>query len=143
METSSSENQGFIKSARLWIKWVLLVLFFGLTVSGFILGARYSNKSFSGDPNTLNNPDPKPGNKVKAPSREKAPVPEKGVIICHGTVISESGYGLAVINGRAVPSGSIIDGVKILEITENRVLIESGGKTVRLAPGESFVPKKH
>lgn len=129
----------------MWIKRMLLVLLFGFTASGFILGARHFHQSSSGTAKTSDETlFHKPGLFSKAASAgKKTPIQPKGAIICNGTVISESGYGLAVINGRAVPSGSIVDGVKIIQITGSNILIESDGKTVRLAPGEIFVPKKH
>jgi hypothetical protein len=68
--------------------------------------------------------------------------PSSSTVVCQGTILSK-GYGpIAIINGQPAKTGSLINGVKIVEITASNVLIECRGKTRRLSPGDSFTPGK-
>ena len=117
------------------LKWMLLILLSGLSAAVLIAGARQSASS--------RRMDPAPGKKsMNRLPGEKASAPVQGALICNGTVVSEDGFNLAVIDGQALPAGTVFKGIKILEVTDGCVRIQSGKKTIRLTPGDRFVPEK-
>lgn len=117
------------------LKWLLLLLLFGLSAAGLVTGARQSA--------SRRRTDPSPGSKAEDRlPRKKISVPDKDALICNGTVVSEGGFNLAVIDGQSLPAGTVFKGIKILEVTDGCVRIQSGKKTIRLAPGDRFVPEK-
>jgi len=57
-----------------------------------------------------------------------------------GTLLGEAGGAAALINEKMVPEGFMINGIRILEITDQSIVIESDGRKHRLQVGESFDP---
>ena len=61
-------------------------------------------------------------------------------ITLRGTLFDENGDILALLNKKLIPKGGDIRGVRILEIDNHSIVIESGGVKRRLQMGESFDP---
>lgn len=123
-----------------WLKRSLLVLLFASAAIGFSYSTRWIFPStagvakFSGNKPVIKNSafTTKPLHSGAAPQ----------TILCQGLSHNESRGTKAVINGKVVEPGSVIDGVRVLEITTSNVWVECRGETRRLAPGERFSPKK-
>jgi len=61
-------------------------------------------------------------------------------ITVRGTLLGEEGGAAVLINKKVFPVGTLINGIRILEITNQSVVVESGGLKRRLQVGESFDP---
>jgi len=63
-------------------------------------------------------------------------------ITVRGTLLGEEGGAAVLINKKVIPSGTLINGIRILEITNQSVVVEVDGLKRRLQVGESFNPDK-
>ena len=83
-----------------------------------------------------------PGGKVpeEKTSFFKKLVKKDRTITVRGTLLGEEGGAAALINKKVVPVGTLINGVRILEITNQSIVIQSDGLKRRLQVGESFNP---
>ena len=61
-------------------------------------------------------------------------------ITVRGTLLGEEGGAAVLINKKVIPAGTLINGIRILEITNQSVVVEFGGLKRRLQVGESFNP---
>ncbi len=61
-------------------------------------------------------------------------------ITLRGTLFEEGDESLALLNKKLIPKGETIRGVRVLEINNHSIVIESGGVKRRLQIGESFNP---
>jgi hypothetical protein len=140
MDQAPEEKKTSLKGTPAWLKRSLLVLLFASAAIGFIYSTRWIFPStngaakFSGSKPVIKNNSfaTKPFRSESAPQ----------TILCQGLSHNETRGTKAVINGKVVDPGSVIDGVRVLEITTSNVLVECRGETRRLAPGERFSPKK-
>jgi hypothetical protein len=87
-----------------------------------------------------------PEKEVEPPKKEDSPsffsklIKKDRTINVKGTLLGEAGGAAALINEKMVPEGFMINGIRILEITDQSIVIESDGRKVRLQVGESFDP---
>ncbi len=61
-------------------------------------------------------------------------------IVVKGTLLGEEGGAAVLINKKMLPAGTVINGIRILEITNDSIVVESGGLKRRLQVGETFDP---
>jgi len=61
-------------------------------------------------------------------------------IVVRGTLLGEEGGAAVLVNKKVLPEGTWINGIRILEITNQSIVIQSGGVKRRLQVGESFDP---
>lgn len=61
-------------------------------------------------------------------------------IVVRGTLLGEEGGAAVLINKKVLPQGTWINGMRILEITNQSIVIQSGGVKRRLQVGETFDP---
>ena len=61
-------------------------------------------------------------------------------ITVRGTLLGEEGGAAVLINKKVFPEGTWINGMRILEITNQSIVIELDGQKRRLQVGESFDP---
>jgi hypothetical protein len=144
MDTLSKKNDAISKSTPGWLKWLLIALLFASASAGFIFSSSILWQSTSG---FFTNLGKKPAienhlNHLQSFFETATPSSTTNIILCQGTIITRDRGPLAIINGKPAKTGAVINGVRIIEITTNNVLIEYNGKTRRLKPGESFIPKK-
>jgi len=61
-------------------------------------------------------------------------------IVVRGTLLGEEGGAAVLVNKKVLPEGTWINGIRILEITNQSIVIQFGGVKRRLQVGESFDP---
>lgn len=61
-------------------------------------------------------------------------------ITIKGTLLGEEGGAAVLINEKVIPEQTVINGMRIVEITNQSVVIQSGLRKYRLQVGESFNP---
>ena len=89
---------------------------------------------------------PKPAEKIESAKKEESTsffnklIKKNRTINVKGTLLGKAGGTAALINEKMVPEGFMINGIRILEITDQSIVIESDGRKVRLQVGESFNP---
>jgi hypothetical protein len=139
MDQVSEEKNTPLKATPAWLKRFLLVLLFASATAGFVFSARTALPSTDGVANFIGStPFIKSSSFIEESFHsESAPL----TILCQGLSHNENRGTKAVINGKVVQPGSVIEGVRILEITTSNVLVECKGEIRRLAPGERFTPK--
>ncbi len=78
--------------------------------------------------------------KEKSPSFFRKIIKKDRTITVRGTLIGKEGGSAALINEKMVPEGYLINGIRILQITDKSVVIQSDTLKYRLQVGESFNP---
>ncbi len=63
-------------------------------------------------------------------------------ITVRGTLLGEEGGAAVLINKKVIPAGTVINGIRILEITNESIVVELNGLKRRLQVGETFDPDK-
>lgn len=129
----------------LWLKRTLLVLLFGSAAAGFIFTVFTIHHSLNGHSKVIDRQVPALEIKrddMPAIFQKSALVQSTEIILCQGVVSSANGQAKAIINGETVETGAVVSGATILEITAGDVLIECNGITSRIAPGESYNPRR-
>jgi hypothetical protein len=148
MSENTVEKTGYEKTNPSWFKRMLLVLLFGSAAAGFVFSAplfKNSTGTFSSsilqrfENGTVDFAEF--SNLVEKADTIQQNLPGEPVI-CQGTLTSENGRSLAVLNGQIVPVGASVGGFRVLEISRLYVLVERKGETRRLKPGESFASAK-
>ena len=74
------------------------------------------------------------------PSFFRTLVKKDRTITVRGTLLGEEGGAAALINKKVVPAGTLINGIRIIEITNQSVVVQFEGLKRRLQVGESFNP---
>jgi len=83
---------------------------------------------------------------AKQPPQEKQPsffrkiIKKDRTITVTGTLLGKEGGAAALINEKMVPEGFMINGMRILQITDQSIVIQSDNLKYRLQVGESFNP---
>jgi hypothetical protein len=144
MDTIPEKSGDMSKGTPVWLKRLLIALLFISAAAGFIFSSSILLKSTSGLFKTLGK---KPAienniNHLQSFFEAAAPSTTTNIILCQGIIITRDRGPLAIINGKPAKTGTVINGVRILEITANNVRTEYNGKIRGLKPGESFIPKK-
>jgi hypothetical protein len=139
MDQVPEEKNTPLKATPAWLKRFLLVLLFASAAAGFVFSARTTLPSTDGVANFIGSKTFIKSSSFIEESFHSGSAPL--TIICQGLSHNENQGTKAVINGKVVQSGSVIDGVRVLEISTSNVLVECRGESRRLAPGESFTPK--
>lgn len=71
--------------------------------------------------------------------KAKLTLPKKSLYTFQGTLTGETGS-IALINGEMAAAGALIDGVKILSISNRTLTIQRHQETLTLHVGDSFEP---
>ena len=141
------EKNAPAKNTAPWLKWLLLILLFASTIAGYFLSPLMIRKFTTGNSSVFKK-------KVGLPKaaefhgfmafREKTGfTPSEIKMICHGMGIGQDGTARAVIDGKILKPGTIIRGMRLLEINASNILVECNGKILSLSPGERFVTENN
>ncbi len=79
---------------------------------------------------------------VEKPSFFKKLIKKDRKITVVGTLLGEEGGAAVLINEKVIPTGTTINGFRVLEITNQSIVVELDGLKRRLQVGESFDPDK-
>ena len=131
----SEEKKAAATSTPAWLKWPLLAIFFISALIGFISSFPNIRHPTAGFPMAIKQAKP---NTMQTFFGKAVPVRPPETVLCQGTIISADRGALAIIDGQSAKVGSVVSGVRIIEITASNVLVECNGKTRRLAPGEKI-----
>lgn len=150
---SNSKNQTpATGNTPIWLRKSLVTLLIISACGGFVSTGwtlHHSIQAGSEEPIQISSPGSaeKPDRLEEWISRMEQSIPNgksvsRNGVTCQGMIAGDQGGALAVVNGQTVAAGSRINGVNIVEITADHIVVESGGQTRILEPGDSFVPKK-
>lgn len=145
MNPAYEDGSQTAKSTLARIKWPLIILLVAAVIAGSVFGVLKVRRSAGGG--SSGSPDQETAlgtqlNKMNAFFKKTAPDQPAGTILCQGVILSATRGARAIINGETAGTGVVVNGARILEITASNVLVECNGQTRRLAPGESFIPKR-
>jgi hypothetical protein len=144
MNPVTEDKQTPLKPAPVRLKRFLLGLLFICTIGGFIAGALSIRKTLIEFPALIDSKTKPTADKTggfQALFEKAALSKPDSAPLYQGVIVGKEGQPMAVINGQATRSGTVTNGVRILEITENSLLIECNGETRRLRPGERLAPE--
>ena len=134
-----------------WLKWLLIVLLFISTVAGIFFSTIIVRPSAINIPSFFNKTPSflKPSARLNQTGDFGDPVVFRGKsglteieIVCHGMGVGKDGLSRAVIDGKIVAPGTVIRGMKIVEISASNILVSCNGGNFRLEPGERVTPEK-
>jgi len=136
------------KPARRWIVPVVLIVVLLALTAGLIAGGYWvfvhkdelKEKFFPPNPAQIEADQLEKTPKEESTSFFRKLIKKDRTITVRGTLIGEEGGAAVLINEKVVPQGSLVNGIRILEITNQSVVVETGGLKRRLQVGESFDP---
>ena len=131
------EKPGRSKGAPILILLLLLALITG-GYWGFVHRDELKEKWFPSESEGTSQVED--GQKDPSTSFFKKLIQRDRTITVRGTLIGEEGGAAVLINKKVLPEGSVINGMRIMEITGQSIVVDSGGQKRRLQVGEIFNP---